>query len=309
MAVSSTQMMKKKGPDAPERNKSATNPDAELGEIAHIVSRHFKELSKEERSHWDEKAAQDKVHYGIEMESYRATKRMAPTEATSDLPIVKVAKKVVGDEGTSMNPHAAYFSKLEAVALRYGPETGHMIIRGISSGSDDSDEDEEEEEEDDEDTSKYTAEQMSTLRFVLINQKRQDRLDEMQRFVLGNQAFCGFVTFNDSYCNEVVEGFDRFKSWSRDTSPADMFDLLFAYTYTLEQYDHWIDNKYDLWIDDEGGLCGMVTSLAVMWKELLENDDEELNIDAEYTRPGVEEFLRNFKEKIEDYTVHKFNFQ
>ena len=278
--------------------------------VAHIVSRHFKELSKEERSHWDEKVAQDKVRYGIEMESYRATKRMAPTEATSDSPIAKVAKKkVVGDEGTSMNPHAAYFSKLEAVALRYGPETGHMIISGISTGSGDSDEDEEEEEEDDEVTSKYTAEQMSTLRFVLINQKRQDRLDEVQRFVLGNQSTCGFVMFNDSYCKEVVGGFERFKSWSWDTSPADMFDLLFAYTYTLEQYDHWIGNKYDLWIDDEGGMCGMVTSLAVMWKELLENNDKELNIDAEYTRPDVEEFLRNFKEKIEAFTVHTFNFQ
>jgi hypothetical protein len=187
--------------------------------VAHIVSRHFKELSKEERSHWDEKVVQDKVRYGIEMESYRATKRMTPTEATSDSPIAKVAKMVVGDEGTSMNPHAAYFSKLEAVALRYGPETGRMIIRGISTGSDDSDEDEEEEEEDDEVTSKYTAEQMLTLRFVLlINQKRQDRLDEVQRFVLGNQSTCGFVMFNDLYCNEVVGGFERFKSWSRDTS-------------------------------------------------------------------------------------------
>ena len=57
-------------------------------------------------------------------------------------------------------------------------------------------------------------------------------------------------------------------------------------------------------------MCGMVMSLlAVMWKELLENNDEELNIDAEYTRPGVEEFLRNFKEKIEAFTVHTFNFQ
>jgi hypothetical protein len=42
-----------------------------------------------------------------------------------------VAKKVVGDEETSMNPHATYFSELEAVARRDGPETGHMLIRGI----------------------------------------------------------------------------------------------------------------------------------------------------------------------------------
>jgi hypothetical protein len=175
----------------------ADNPYAEFGEIAQIVSRHFKEHSEEERSQWDEKAAQDKVRCEREMESYRATKRMAPTEATSVSPIAKVAMKVVGDEETSMNPHAVYFSTLETVALRYGPETGHMIIRGISTGSDDSDEDEEEVEEDDEDTSKYTAEQMSTLRLILINQKRQDRLDEMQSANVrprqpGNLWLCDF---------------------------------------------------------------------------------------------------------------------
>jgi uncharacterized protein YcbK (DUF882 family) len=67
-----------------------------------------------------------------------------------------------------------------------------MLIRGISTGSNDSEEEEEEEEDDDEDTSKYTAEQMSTLRFVLINKIRQDRLDKMRRFLLGDQADCGF---------------------------------------------------------------------------------------------------------------------
>jgi len=49
--------------------------------------------------------------------------------------------------------------------------------------------------------------------------------------------------------------------------------------------------------DNEGGMGGVVKSLAGMWKKLLKNDDERLNIDSEYTRPGVEEFLRNFKEE------------
>jgi hypothetical protein len=206
-AGSVSQMTKMTSPDAPERNKSAfhlysnattddvkaANPDAKkFGEIAHIVSRHFKGLSKEERSHWDKTAAQDKVRYEREMERYCAAKRKAPNEATSDPSIANVAKKVVGDEETSMNPHATYFSKLEAVACRDGPETGRMLIRGISTGSNDSEEEEEEEEDDDEDTSKYTAEQMSTLRFVLINKIRQDRLDKMRRFLLGDQADCGF---------------------------------------------------------------------------------------------------------------------
>jgi hypothetical protein len=212
-----------------------------------------------------------------------------------------------GDGGTPTNPHAAYFSKLEAVAHRYGPETGHILIRGISTGSDDSDG--EEEDEDDEDTSKYTAEQMSTLRVVLIDKKRQGRLDEMRRFLLGDQADRGFMMFNTSYTNEVKWGFNEFKwrKYPRARTPADKFDLLFAYTYNLGQYDDWMH-------DNEGDMGGMVKSLAGMWKKLLKNDDERLNIDSEYSRPGVEEFLRNMKEQIEavemdPYPAFKFNFQ
>jgi len=314
-AGSFSQMTKKMSPDAPERNKSAfhhvkaANPDAEFGEIAHIFSRHFKGLSKEERSHWDETAAQDKVRYEREMERYCAAKRKAPNEAKSDPSIANVAKKVVGDEETSMNPHATYFFKLEAVARHDGPETCHMLIRGISTGSNDSDEEEEEEEDDDEDTSKYTAEQMSTLRVVLINKTRHYRLDKMRRFLLGDQAGCGFLMFNTSYSNEVMWGFDQFKSRMYPTAktPANKFNLLFAYTYNLGQHDVWM-------YDNEGVMGGMVKSLAGMWKKLLKNDDEILNIDSEYTRPGVEEFLRNFKEKIEavdmgPYPAFKFNFQ
>ena len=150
---------------------------------------------------------------------------------------------------------------------------------------------------------------MSTLRVVLINKIRQDRLDEMQRFLLGDQADCGFLMFNTSYSNEVMRGFDQFKSWMypEAKTPANKFDLLFAYTYNLGQHDVWM-------YDNEGDMGDVVKSLAGMWKKLLKNDDERLNIDSEYTRPGVEEFLRNFKEKIAAidmglYPFFKFNFR
>ena len=60
---------------------------------------------------------------------------------------------------------------------------GGMIIRGISNaGGEYSDEDDEDEEEE-QVTSKYTAEQMSSLRYVFITQKREDK-NEMRRFIL-----------------------------------------------------------------------------------------------------------------------------
>ncbi|KAL7434731.1 hypothetical protein ACHAXH_005665 [Discostella pseudostelligera] len=78
---------KKKDPNAPKRNQSsfflysnatrndvkAANPEAKFGEIAQIISRHFKALPDEERQYWDGKAAEDKVRYQREMERYRGS--------------------------------------------------------------------------------------------------------------------------------------------------------------------------------------------------------------------------------------------
>jgi len=78
---------KKKDPNAPKRNQSSfflysnatrndvkvANPEAKFGQIAQIISRHFKALPEEERAYWDEKAAQDKVRYQRAMEAYKAT--------------------------------------------------------------------------------------------------------------------------------------------------------------------------------------------------------------------------------------------
>ena len=37
-----------------------------------------------------------------------------------------------------------------------------------------------------------------------------------------------------------------------------------------------------------------------MWKRLLKKSDKDLNIDPEFTRPGVEKFLENFADKVAD---------
>jgi len=76
---------KKKDPNAPKRNQSSfflysnatrndvkqANPEAKFGQIAQIISRHFKALPEEERAYWDERAAQDKERYQREMAVYR----------------------------------------------------------------------------------------------------------------------------------------------------------------------------------------------------------------------------------------------
>jgi len=76
----------KKDPNAPKRNMSAyflfsvairptvkeENPEAAFGDIARIISAKYKVLTDDERTHWGEKAAEDKVRYQTAMEAYRA---------------------------------------------------------------------------------------------------------------------------------------------------------------------------------------------------------------------------------------------
>lgn len=78
---------KKKDPNAPKRNQSSfflysnatrsdvkiNNPEAAFGQIAQIISRHFKALPEDERAYWDKKAAQDKERYQAAMSAYKET--------------------------------------------------------------------------------------------------------------------------------------------------------------------------------------------------------------------------------------------
>lgn len=220
----------------------------------------------------------------------------------------KAAKTVAEDE--DLTPYEAYFAKFDAVKVKHPEIIGPMIIRGIQNSNYDSDDDETDEDEiedDERDTSKYTAEHMSTLRYVFITQKRNDRLDEMRRFVLGDQADHGIMMFNTSFSYEVQGGFYYFKPniYAKAKTPADKFDLLYAYTYHLKVYDVWLH-------DNEGGMEGMVKDLSNMWKRLLKTDDNKLGIDSEYTRPGVVQLLQDFQREIESACSEpplKFNFQ
>jgi high mobility group protein B2 len=76
----------KKDPNAPKRNMSAyflysmfarptvkeENPEATFGDIARLISAHFKALTDKEKKKWEKKAAEDKERYQREMATYNA---------------------------------------------------------------------------------------------------------------------------------------------------------------------------------------------------------------------------------------------
>lgn len=70
------------------------------------------------------------------------------------------------------------------------------------------------------------------------------------------------------------------------------FDALFAVTWVLRKQDFWMHDN-ECW--EAGGECESATSrLAAAWKALLRHSDQELGIDADFTRPGVEAMLQQF---------------
>lgn len=170
------------------------------------------------------------------------------------------------------------------------------MIRGITKtrGEDESEDDDEDSEEE-EDTSKYTAEEMKTLRYVFITKEREFHLDMMKDYVLGEQANDMVMMFNTSFSYEIKDGFYEYRdmSWKELKTPAEKFDSLFAYTYLLKMYDVWMH-------DNEGDMEEMVEGLAALWKGLLKKSDEQLGIDPEYTRPGVLALLEDFQSDLEN---------
>jgi len=174
---------------------------------------------------------------------------------------------------------------------------GCMVIKDI--GSDDEDDEDEEESDDEkkeEDTSKYTKEQMESLRYIMMTKGRDEQLAKMRELVLGDQANGMIMSFNTSFSWHVLETWRTMKKRLSKvkTKPSLELDMLMAYTYVLKEYDTWMN-------DNEGGMGEIVEGLASAWKRLLgKYDDTKLGWDVEYTKPGVLELLHQFKEQIED---------
>jgi hypothetical protein len=151
--------------------------------------------------------------------------------------------------------------------------------------------------------------QMDALRFVLVTKPRAAAIDEMREFVLGDQVNESMImSFNTSFSyNAIMDSFFQLKKKLSSMRKWDQkFDKLYGFTFTIHQFDVWMQ-------DNEGGLNDMVLGLAKLWKNMLKKSDADLGIDAEYTRPGVMCFLEEFKETIEQAYAEpsfiRFNYE
>jgi hypothetical protein len=125
-----------------------------------------------------------------------------------------------------LTPKAAHFARLDAVIKRENA-LGSFLIKGI-----DRDEDEGDEDEDDEgppiDENALTAEQVATLRHIVINAARDKKNKLADKLVTDGQAGKGFMMmFNTHTGNEAI--FGSLKEVSREIlcSPTSIHKISF----------------------------------------------------------------------------------
>lgn len=194
-------------------------------------------------------------------------------------------------------PYEEYFARRSEFLNR--PENQHILgatlIQGIPADSDDA-----------EDTSNFTAEQMNSLRFLMITKNREDQFTSMEKMILGDQYGSPFMMFNTSYSYHVLDSWIRLKPRLGRMTPDKKFDALLAFTSTILDHDVWIH-------DNEGDMGSLVKGLATVWRNLLKKSDEEIGWDLEYTKPATYTLLKQFKDRVEGmddcYEMGKFKYE
>jgi len=171
-----------------------------------------------------------------------------------------------------------------------GPNAGSILVRGVTERRvgerDDNDDDDDDDDED------YTDEQLNSCRHIILTPNRKKQLEKMESFANPNEGF-----FNSRTSNQIILGleFEVNRAMSK-VLPNEKFDALFALTYVLSQDSYWIyDNEF--W-EENDLLNQSIRLLAKAWRFLLKKPNAELGVDEEYTRPGIETLLEQFKEMI-----------
>lgn len=177
----------------------------------------------------------------------------------------------------------AFDTRLKAAIARYGAEKC-AVVRHWNDGFD----------SDDEDPPRPTEEQLAGMRLLMSTPARSKAADCYFEFVDPDGGF-----FTTSSGDEVVFGIkDCVKKAMAKRSKTAKFDELSMLTYALFVDDMWMHDN-EAW--DEGDeMQSACKDLAKAWKQLLGGaSNEELGIDTEFTRPGVEALLEDFQKKLE----------
>lgn len=197
----------------------------------------------------------------------------------------------------------AFFDRLESVERRCNA-LGHLFIEGVESDDEDAgdaDEDDEGETGHSKNEPKdYSIEQLAKVRLIVVTPARKKALNQAARFATCGQENDGIMMFNTHSGNMIVEGIPiEINKIMRKKSFSAKFDAFFALIFQLNRHDFWMtDNEL---YGPGGELNDAVKKLGNAAKKIMARTDEELGIDAEFTRPGMIKLLENFQKTLASY--------
>ncbi len=159
-------------------------------------------------------------------------------------------------------------------------------------------EDDSEEDDDDEDdnTKERSVQELSTLRYYLVNDRRENYLNQSSDMIayIARWAMGGNRAGSRVIAQIPVE---VRKAIRRKTLP-EKFDHLFGLTMSLVDDSSWIDFSKES--RENGSLDSSVETFLDAWRALYLRSDAELGIDSEFTRPAVQFTLQQFVEMVEE---------
>lgn len=203
------------------------------------------------------------------------------------------------------SPAKRHFLKLEEymASQKIGSYT---MVRYIRQKEED---EENEKDEEGDPLEKFSEEDVAQVRVVLLPLDRkkiyEDLCEKIEREIAGLHD--GVVVLNTSASYPVAENLEAVLNMAAHKKPALKFDLLLSITLFLKTYDFWYSDTDMPDLEAE-----LVRRLARTWKALLKKSNEELGIDAEYTRPGVAALLEDFAEDMKeasDRNLENFAFK
>jgi hypothetical protein len=236
----------------------------------------------------------------------KAKKRKLEAAANGTLPPSKTPNK------------DAFFNTLKEVQTRFNCESS-IIVRSMKKDrkirenavddddEDDDDEDDDDEDDDEEDGVDYPIEKLNTMRHILINTNREKMLRKYTKYVDPDEGF-----YNTSVGSKIILNMAKHvKAIDKINEVNLKFDSLFALTYLLsDSFENWIyDNEIVSPDKTNTELDKALALLGKIWKRLLEHSNEDLRIDSEYTRPGIEAVLEKFSNLIEECDLINSTFE
>jgi hypothetical protein len=112
------------------------------------------------------------------------------------------------------------------------------------------------------DEENITAEQIAQMRHCILTENRSKSMNEMQELITGGECL-----FNTQFSYQIIEAYDdmdtKYKSLRQNYKKK--FDMLLGFTYTLNEYDFWMDDHEVGWGTDFGG-SAFIKGLARKWK-------------------------------------------